>query len=664
MTGPADVRALLPRTHAAFLGGFDGLREVQARAIPAILGGRDVLVASATASGKTEAFAAPAAEIALDAGQRPATALILAPTRALANDLKRRLEAPMAAAGVTFGRYTGEHKERVGGALPSVVVATPEALDSLLARSAPALRSVRLVVIDEVHVLDGTPRGDQLRVLLHRLDLAAEVDPIRVAVSATMDDPGAFASRYLEDAELVVVGGRRRISAKAFEGKGLADMRRHLDVLADAGARKVLVFCRSRNEVERYASGLRDATRFGATVFAHHGSMAKRERERTERQFLDAAAALCFATMTLEMGIDIGSVDYVLLVGAPADVSSLLQRIGRGGRRGDATRFGYATEDPSERHIVRTMTALGAGGRLCSGPYGFRPSVLVQQALVLAGRSYIEAADLLRAVPEALWPGTDRAWAHALLVHLAEHGELERSGARRFVLAEELEQRFDRGTLHSNIGDTGGLEVVDRITGDSIGTVEPPASRSLAIGGGARRIEGSTAGRLLTDATRRAEATYFRPSMGPNVSRELAREVVESLGVPAAAFGRFQFAGRLRIVHGLGTVGAKALAMLLEGAGASIAAEDITPYSLEGRRLPTEVPPPLDGFVDGFLAKHFAWLERRTAPGPWAKAVPRDWRVASVREALGLDDLREAIARARFVDLEPDAEHVEALAGL
>ena len=105
-------RELLPATLGPWFGRFDAPTEVQRRGVPPIRAGRDVLLCSATASGKTEAFAAPAAELVRETVGGPATALFVAPTRALCNDLKRRLEGPMQRVDVSFGRYTGEHKER------------------------------------------------------------------------------------------------------------------------------------------------------------------------------------------------------------------------------------------------------------------------------------------------------------------------------------------------------------------------------------------------------------------------------------------------------------------------------------------------------------------------------------------------------------------------
>jgi len=101
------VRDLLPRTFPAFLGRFPRLTAIQEEGVPAILAGRDVLLAAPTATGKTEAYAAPLAEHILEGERAPFSVLIVSPTRALANDLKRRLEERMAHVGVTFGATPG-----------------------------------------------------------------------------------------------------------------------------------------------------------------------------------------------------------------------------------------------------------------------------------------------------------------------------------------------------------------------------------------------------------------------------------------------------------------------------------------------------------------------------------------------------------------------------
>lgn len=633
-------RRLLPVTFGPWFARFPGLTEVQQSAIPPIVAGRDVLISSATATGKTEAYAAPAAELVRRTGGPSAAVLIVAPTRALTNDLKRRLEGPMGLVHVSLGRYTGEHKERVDGELPSVVIATPEALDSLLARRSSALRATRLVVLDEIHVLDNTPRGDQLRVLLHRLEQVTEHRPQRVAASATVDQPDELGRRYLADPVVVTAPGLRKILGRRFVGRAPGQMAAHLDDLAGHGFRKVLAFCRSRNQVETFSAKLRGRTRFGDAIFAHHGSLAKNHRERTERLFHQAPAAVCFATLTLELGIDIGTVDYVVLAALPADVPSLLQRIGRGGRRGDTTRCGYVTEDPAEEFLFRTMFRLGKEGRLCPRPYGFRPSILVQQALVLAcAETYLTAADLERALSPAIHAELGPGACKAILECMVEEELLERSGKDRYVPTEAVEERYRYGSLHANIGAQADVQVVDRMTGDVIGTIHAADTHKIEIGGRSRAIVKVSGDRILTDATAGAEPARFRPSASPSVSFALGRAVVESLGVARDHFGSVQDDGSTWILHGLGTVGALFLIDQWQAYLGNGRIAESGPYTLRLTSEPSAPPWPDEAAVDGFLRERIDGLTKLVSAGPHGRGVPEELRLSSVRRMSGLDEI-------------------------
>ena len=638
----------LPRSFHAFFGRFARLQPVQERALPAVLDGRDVLLSAPTASGKTEAFAAPAAEMVLCGERGGARALFVSPTRALANDLKRRLEGRYDGLGVEFGRYTGEHKERVDGRLPEVTVTTPEGLDSLLARRAHALAKVRSVVCDEIHVLDGTPRGDQLRVLLQRLERAARARPQRIAASATVERPEECAARYLEGARLVCVGGERRIRAKAFGGRGAPDVARHLEVLARHGFRKVLVFCRSRREVEELSSRLKGRCAFGDAVFPHHGSLSRTVRERTESRFLDAPAAVAIATTTLELGIDIGTVDFVLLAGPPSGVSSLLQRIGRGGRRTSATRAGYAVADAGEELVCRLLLRRAARGELLGADYAFRPGILVQQALVLAAsEGWVDARRFSAAVPAALWADALPLGPKELLDHLAEEGLLEAPRSGRYVISEHAERRYDSGTLHSNIEDESTEEVVDRLTGEIIGRVAAAGGRRMYLGGAARRIVKRSGGRILTDVAGAAESPTFVPRIGPCCSFAQGRAVVGALGVEPDEIRQVPIEGSTIVLHGLGTVGSLLFGDLVrDEAGAGIV-ERLSPYVALLARPLERIPRCTAERARELSTLHEESLSKVLAMGPWHRHLPAGLRVQAVARAGALPRVCEFLETAR-----------------
>lgn len=656
-SGGARLGALLPRTHTAFLGRFARPTEVQALAVPLILAGRDVLLSAPTASGKTEAYAAPSVEL-LGASRRTSPALlVVSPTRALANDLKRRLEGPMHGVGVPFGRYTGEHKERVDGVLPEVVVTTPESLDSLLARRAAALRGVERVVLDEIHVLDGTPRGDQVRVLLERLERTANTRPQRIAASATVERPAELAARYLaEDAALVDVGGARAIRARFFAGTDTDSMALHLAELARAGLRKVLVFVNRRRDVDRLAGELPGRTPFGGSIFAHHGSLSRTAREGTERRYHDSPAAVAIATLTLELGIDIGTVDYVLLAGPPPGVASLLQRLGRGGRRGDTSRVGCAYADAGEERIFRTLLRCAKERRLCAPPYAFRPGVLVQQALVLAGGGgHVSAPALTGVLPPNLRARLPLAAAHELLDSLVVHGLLEAPRGGRYALAAGEERLYELGKRHSNFAVPAGIDLVDRLTGDVLASVDPrQITGRTQIGGRSVRQVRELEGRMLVDAAAGGEAARYTSDAAPLVSLPFARELLGDLGAEPGEMLQVYAGKNWILAHGLGTLGGLVLAEHLRSSPNIGALAQAGPYTLRLAKELRVLPPPTAELIERFVTRHAAELARLSSMGPFHHMVPEEQRREALRTALAGPTLLDFLAQVTLRTVEAD----------
>ena len=184
----------LPNTYRAFYGSFPYLYPIQKRAIEPLLEGKDLIVQSATGSGKTEAVLAPCMERVIQSGREQAV-LYVVPTRALAVDLERRL-APVLAErlGLRMGVRTGDLK-RAGGARPDLLLTTPESLDVTLGSSNADLRGfvqrIGTVIIDEVHPLIYRYRGRQLAYLLQRLERRTAGPVQKVALSATIADVDA-----------------------------------------------------------------------------------------------------------------------------------------------------------------------------------------------------------------------------------------------------------------------------------------------------------------------------------------------------------------------------------------------------------------------------------------------------------------------------------------
>lgn len=636
MVTPAELRAALPRTWDALFARHGSPRPIQLLAARPLLAGRDVLLVAPTASGKTEAYVAPLVERHVrDEAPR---LLVVSPTRALANDLHRRLAGPLGRAGVALGRWTGEHHD--GGALQAVTVLTPEALDARLSRSPAAVANVRALVLDEVHVLDGSARGDQVRVLVARLRHLAEGLQV-VAASATVPDPGALAERYLRDGVVVATGERRGLRAKVVVVEGAAQVRAALDEMVRGGFRKVLLFENSRQDAEELAGELRGTPPFGEAVFTHHGSLARGARLSVEARLLAAPVGLCVATSTLELGIDIGDIDLVALHGLPADLPSLLQRVGRGGRREGAAHTLALARGRFEASAFRTLLRAQAEGAWFPTPDGFRAGVLVQQALsVLHERRSrtVDAGALRRRLPPDLQAAWTEARLDAVLVEAARHELLEPTGGA-FALGPKGEAAWRTGKGHANIGASAGVLVHDAMTGEAVGEVEALDGGSFALGGRSRQVV-LTEGRRAVTASGGAGgiARFARGARAP-VGAAFATAILRDAGIPAPC--RARVAGEPWVFHGLGTAGGELLAAALRRAKVKLGHVGRLAVQL------TEAWPerwPTAEAADTALGLRHRKLGRLLAMGAWHAHLPDAEQKAAVAPFVELEKVRALLA--------------------
>ncbi|MDD8022662.1 MAG: DEAD/DEAH box helicase [Paracoccaceae bacterium] len=341
--------------------GWAELREVQARTIHAVCGGSgDVIVAASTAGGKTEAAFLPLISQVLEtpAEGQGFDLLYIGPLKALITDQARRLEDICQDIGLPVvpwhGDVSGAIKTRALKAPRGILLITPESLEALFVRRglemARLFGTTRAVVLDELHSILDSERGVQVRSLLARLERAVGHPIRRIGLSATLGDMD-LARTYLRpdtpgavtlieatggDAELrlqmrgYISGDEDEASPSATDAVA-AHLFKHL-----RGSDN-LVFAGARQQVEIYADRLRqlcEAAHLPQEFYPHHANLSREHRDFVERRLKDAAqptTAIC--TSTLELGIDIGDVTCVAQIGAPFNVASLRQRLGRSGRR-------------------------------------------------------------------------------------------------------------------------------------------------------------------------------------------------------------------------------------------------------------------------------------------------------------------------------------------
>jgi len=327
--------------------GWRALRPLQEQAIEPILDGRHALLSAPTAGGKTEAAVLPLLSRMVEERWGGLSVLYVCPLRALLNNLAPRIagyaELLGRSAAVWHGDVGAADRKRILAAPPDVLLTTPESLEAMFlskrVETARLLGAVQAVVVDEIHAFAGDDRGWHLLAMLARLDALCERELQRVGLTATVGNPDELLS-------WLVCGGAGGRATVLVSPDGDASPEIGIDFVGSvANASKViaglhhgekrLVFADSRARVEELAVALRAE---GVTTFVSHSSLSADERRQAERAFGEARDCVIVSTSTLELGIDVGDLDRVIQLGAPRTVASVLQRMGRTGRRPGARR--------------------------------------------------------------------------------------------------------------------------------------------------------------------------------------------------------------------------------------------------------------------------------------------------------------------------------------
>jgi len=380
-----------------FVSRFGTPTEPQEQGWPHILAARTTLISAPTGSGKTlAAFLICIDRLvrkALDGELRDATeVLYVSPLKALGNDIQKNLEGPLgeilALAGErgylmpeirtavrTGDTLTKERREMLKRP-PHILVTTPESLYILLtANSSRAMLShVKTVIVDEIHAVADDKRGAHLTLSLERLDLLANC-PTRIGLSATQK-PLEDVAHFLTGADrprpaIVNIGHRRQLDiAVEVPRSELGPIATNemwgeiYDRLAELALqhRSTLVFVNTRTLAERVAMHLGE--RIGEDqVAAHHGSLARKLRLSAERKLKNGEIRLLVATASLELGIDVGTVDLVCQINSPRSIAVALQRVGRAGHWRGAISKGrfFATTRDDLLECAATVRAIRQG---------------------------------------------------------------------------------------------------------------------------------------------------------------------------------------------------------------------------------------------------------------------------------------------------------------
>ncbi len=371
-----------------YRSGWQSLRAVQTAAAKVIFETEaNLLLTGSTASGKTEAAFFPVLTLL---NEHPSTSfgvLYIAPLKSLINDQFSRMEALLDEAGIPVFHWHGDvaasHKTKALKNPQGILQITPESMESMLInRSNDLVRlfaDLRFIVLDEIHTLTGTDRGNQILCQLCRLSRLIGHSPRRIGLSATVGDTalaaawlGAGSGRDTVVPPLPQTKLTWRLGMEHFTiqnpnldqtGKNLTDPeavepeKARLDpgfeyVYDCTRDKKCLVFSNSREETEYVCATLRQIAQGRDDpdrILIHHGNLSASIREEAEMKMKDEESdVITCATVTMELGIDIGKLERILQMDAPNTVSSLLQRLGRSGRRGEPPEMMmvFREEDP------------------------------------------------------------------------------------------------------------------------------------------------------------------------------------------------------------------------------------------------------------------------------------------------------------------------------
>ncbi|HEY5425538.1 MAG TPA: DEAD/DEAH box helicase, partial [Candidatus Tumulicola sp.] len=434
------VETFHPLVGRWFAERFGSPTEPQIQGWPLIRAGGDTLISAPTGSGKTLA----AFLICLDGlvrraadGELPDETLVVyvSPLKALTNDVRKNLELPLAElmtravecttplatirTAVRTGDTTPAQRRRMLREAPHVLVTTPESLFILLTaeKSRALFANVSTVIVDEIHAMANSKRGSHLMLSLARLDdlvmAGGGRKPQRVGLSATIRPLERMAEFLSPTARVVDVGSRRdmglavEIPSDELGAVASGEMWAELyDRVAEKilAHRTTLVFVPTRRMSERVAFALEQRLGEGI-VMPHHGSLAREARFAAESRLKSGELRAVVATASLELGIDIGTIDLVVQLGSPRSIATALQRIGRSGHWVGAMPQGelYATTRDELLECAALVRSL-RGGAIDALPIPEAPLDILAQQIVAACAAHEWSADALYALARSTYP--------------------------------------------------------------------------------------------------------------------------------------------------------------------------------------------------------------------------------------------------------------------
>jgi len=554
--------------------------DVQIQAWPAIQSGADALIAAPTGSGKTlAAFLSCIDQLFQQALNRDlddhTQVLYVSPLKALSNDIQKNLQKPLAEIGqlalqagllmpelrvlVRTGDTPMADRQHMLRRPPHILVTTPESLFILLTadKSRRLLQTVRTVIVDEIHALVPNKRGAHVALSLERLEALTLTKPQRIGLSATQRPIETVAQFLVGDRpmpKVIDVGHKREmdlaVEVPKDELSAIATNAVWADIYDRVAElvrehRTTLVFVNTRRLAERVSHYLEERlVNLGPdAVAAHHGSLSRQIRLSAEERLKSGKTRVVVATASLELGIDVGTVDLVCQIGSPRAIATALQRIGRAGHWITAIPKGrlFATTRDELLECASLIRAIKNGtlDRIEAPP---APLDILAQQIVAAAATQAWTEDELFALVRRAGPyrELDRATFDRIVRMLADGIATQRGRGLAYLYHDRINHRLKgrRGarlaaiTSGGAIPDTANYAVVAEPDGTVVGTVDEDfAVESLAgdimlLGNTSWRIKGVEMGKVrVEDAHGAPPSIPFWRGEAPSRTAELSAEV-------------------------------------------------------------------------------------------------------------------------------------------
>ena len=553
---------------------FPTITEPQRQGWPEIRAGHDVLISAPTGSGKTLAAFLTAIDSLVRqacAGDLPNQTQILyvSPLKALSNDIHKNLDIPLAGVAklamergiplapirtaVRTGDTPAAERQRMGKEAPHILVTTPESLYILLTAEGPRkmLSSVRTLIVDEIHAVADDKRGSHLALSIARLEALTGAPLQKIGLSATVS-PIQDVARFLSDEAHIVQVGHRRAMDLAVEvprdelgAVASTEMWGEVyDRLAELAKehRTTLVFVNTRRLSERVAHHLGERLGENA-VLPHHGSLSRALRLQAEQRLKNGELRAVVATASLELGIDIGTVDLVCQIGSPRSIAVALQRVGRAGHWIGALPKGrlFATTRDELIECAALVRAIRRGEldrlEIPKAPL----DILAQQIVAMSACEEFAEDDLFALVRRAApYRYLDRADFDAVVSMLSEGIAHSRGRSGAYLHRDQVNHRVRgrRGarlaaiTSGGAIPDTAQYQVIAEPESTVIGSLDEDfAVESLVgdvflLGTTSWKIRRVEPGRVrVENAHGAAPSIPFWLGEAPGRTRELSQEI-------------------------------------------------------------------------------------------------------------------------------------------